>query len=533
SALGNSTTSWGSESAYANIFDDRDCEFSLGQFIWTGFDYIGEPTPYHTKNSYFGQVDTAGFPKDSYYMYRAEWTDYHFAPMIHICPYWDFSDGQMIDVRVITNAPKVELYFNDEIVDGPRKIDHERSRHTACDYRIPYSNGKLLAIAYDEFNNELCREEKRSFGNATQIVLTPDRMSMKGDGVDMIFVEISMIDMEGNPVENANNRVHVKVSGAGRLVGLDNGDSTDYDEYKGTSRRLFSGKLLAMIGSKQEEGDITVEVTSPSLPDASVTLYSYKTEPIPGISCHMENIESTGNNLDEIPVRKIAIISPLGFEMDPEHNDIELHAALYPENTSYFEFRWKATDINGVPTRIAKITPDPMNPLACTVTALGDGVFQVRLATKNGGEKVDIYTSQTFTVSGMGAIAKDPYEFISAGSKDDEFGKITIGNEHGIATDREGESGVSFGNIDFGSTGSSKIRMSIFELASEPITFEIYRGKKEDGNCLGSFTYHKPSIWNVYQIEDYELPETLTGVQELTFVFHEKVHFKGFQFIKE
>ncbi len=533
SALGNSTTSWGSENCYANIFDDRDCEFSLGQFIWSGFDYIGEPTPYQTKNSYFGQVDTAGFPKDSYYMYQAEWTDYRYAPMIHICPYWDFSDGQMIDVRVISNAPKIELYFNDELVDGPRNIDHEKSRHTVCEYRMPYQNGKLLAIAYDEFDNELCREERRSFGNATQIVLTPDRTSMNGDGVDMIFVEISMIDMEGNPVENANNRVNVYVTGAGRLVGLDNGDSTDYDEYKGTSRRLFSGKLLAMIASKQEEGDIYVQVTSPSLPDASVTLYARKAEPIPGISCQMENIESTGDILNEIPVRKIAIISPSGFEMSPEQNTIELHAALYPENTSYFEFRWKATDINGVPTKIAKITPDPMNPLACTVTALGDGVFQVRLATKNGGDKVDIYTSQTFTVTGMGAIAKDPYDFISAGFHEATFGKITIGNERGIATDREGDSGVTFGNIDFGEKGSSRIQVSIFELASEPIDFEIYKGKREDGVCLGTFHYHKKSIWNTYQVEEYDLPEKLCGVQELTFVFHEKVHFKGFIFKQE
>jgi len=533
SAFGNSTTSWGSENAYANIFDDRDTEFSLGQFIWSGFDYIGEPTPYHTKNSYFGQVDTAGFPKDSFYMYQAEWTDHHFAPMIHICPYWDFSDGQMIDVRVFTNAPKMELYFNDELVDGMRTIDHEHSRHTACDYRLPYQNGKLLAIAYDEFDNELCREERRSFGNATQIVLTPDRMSMKGDGVDMIFLTISMIDMEGNPVENANNRVSVKVSGAGRLVGLDNGDSTDYDEYKGTSRRLFSGKLLAMIGSKQEEGDIFVEVSSPSLPNASVTLYSYKTEPIPGISCNMENIETTGPILDEIPVRKIAIISPDGFELNEKRTSVELHAALYPENTSYFDLEWKITDLFGISSKIATITPDPFNPLASTVTASGDGVFQVRLSTKNGGDKIDLYAAQIFTVSGLGTLLKDPFAFISASSHETSFGKITPGNERGVATDREGDSGITFESVDFGTKGASKLRVSIFELASEPITFEVYKGHLEEGLCLGSFTYEKKSIWNTFQTEEYELTEKLFGIQSLTFVFHTKVHFKGFEFLQE
>ena len=96
---------------------DRDMEFSVGQFIWSGFDYIGEPTPYHTKNSYFGQIDTAGFPKDSYYVWQSAWTDYRKAPMVHIFPYWDFNVGQMIDVRVCTNCPYVELYLNGKVSD--------------------------------------------------------------------------------------------------------------------------------------------------------------------------------------------------------------------------------------------------------------------------------------------------------------------------------------------------------------------------------------------------------------------------------
>ena len=110
---GNSATSWGAKSVEACIKADRDIPFSLGQFIWAGQDYIGEPTPYHTKNSYLGHVDTAGFPKDSYYLFQAAWTDYRKAPMVHLFPYWDFSPGQMTDVRVCSNAPAVELFFND------------------------------------------------------------------------------------------------------------------------------------------------------------------------------------------------------------------------------------------------------------------------------------------------------------------------------------------------------------------------------------------------------------------------------------
>ena len=100
SSLGNSPTSWGAKSMERCVCEDRDMDFSMGQFLWTGFDYIGEPTPYHTKNSYFGQVDTAGFPKDAYYVWQSAWTDYRKAPMIHIFPYWDFNEGQNIDIRV-------------------------------------------------------------------------------------------------------------------------------------------------------------------------------------------------------------------------------------------------------------------------------------------------------------------------------------------------------------------------------------------------------------------------------------------------
>lgn len=106
SALGNSTTGWAAKNTEACIIPDRDAEFCAGQFIWTGFDYIGEPTPYDTKNSYFGQIDTAGFPKDSAYIFRAEWTDYKKSPFVHIFPYWDFIEGQEIDIRVTTNAPQ-------------------------------------------------------------------------------------------------------------------------------------------------------------------------------------------------------------------------------------------------------------------------------------------------------------------------------------------------------------------------------------------------------------------------------------------
>ena len=137
SVLGNSTTSWGAKSPERCITDDRYAEFSLGQFIWTGFDYIGEPTPYHTKNSYFGQIDTATFKKDSYYIYQSEWTDYRKKPMIHILPYWDFSENQIVDVRVCSNAPKIELKLNGKVI-GKYNIDHKKGKDLVGWWKIPY-----------------------------------------------------------------------------------------------------------------------------------------------------------------------------------------------------------------------------------------------------------------------------------------------------------------------------------------------------------------------------------------------------------
>ncbi|MEY8352857.1 DUF4982 domain-containing protein [Lachnospiraceae bacterium 54-53] len=248
SALGNSTTSWGAKSMEFLILTERDTPFSMGQFIWTGFDYIGEPTPYHTRNSYFGQIDTAGFPKDSFYFYQSAWTGYRDNPMVHIAPYWDFNENQLIDVRVMSNAPKTELFLNG-VSMGLRELEHESGTRLIGDWQLPFQKGHLYARAYDEENHLIAEDHAYSFGDSASICLTPDKPVMAADGGDLIFVTIRTLDENNIPVENANNRVHITVEGPGRLVGLDNGDSTDTDSYKGSSKRLFSGKLLAIIAS--------------------------------------------------------------------------------------------------------------------------------------------------------------------------------------------------------------------------------------------------------------------------------------------
>ena len=140
SSLGNSFTSWGGHSYEEVAGIDRDIPYSMGQFLWSGFDYIGEPTPYHSKNSYFGQIDTAGFGKDAFYFWQSVWTDPAKAPMIHIIPcYWDFNEGQIIDVRVVSNLDHVELFLNGKSL-GKKELTHRPGSglDLIANYSVPY-----------------------------------------------------------------------------------------------------------------------------------------------------------------------------------------------------------------------------------------------------------------------------------------------------------------------------------------------------------------------------------------------------------
>ncbi|OPJ59277.1 glycoside hydrolase family 2 TIM barrel-domain containing protein [Clostridium oryzae] len=534
SALGNSTTSWGAKSAEACILAERDTHFSLGQFLWTGFDYIGEPTPYHTKNSYFGQIDTATFKKDSYYIYQAEWTDYKSKPMVHIFPYWDFNKGQTIDVRVCSNAPKIELQFNGKTV-GTYDIDHEHGIQLVGCWKIPYEEGELKAIAYDKSGRIIAEDIKRSFGDAKKIKLNPDKEIIAADGTDLIFVEITMEDEKGNAVENANNRVNVNVTGAGRLLGLDNGDSTDYDQYKGLSRRLFSGKLMAIIGSTLELGIIRLEVSSEGLDSKSIEFEALPAadKELTGISANMENkaMLCVMGNIDEIPLRKIEIISNSGQTFDETRKDIIVTAQLYPENTSFKEVEWSVVNDVGIPSNIAKVEA---NGLEAKVTAFGDGEFRIRCTSKNGTHKTKLISELELRAIGLGLAYKDPYGFISAGLYDYSKGEVTNGNERGVATSRDGETQVGFHGIDFGNYGSDTITIPIFALSDEEYPIEIWKGmpEEEGSELLANVIYQKESKWNVYQEQTYKLPKKLKGITSVCFVLRQKVHIKGFTFEK-
>jgi beta-galactosidase len=533
SALGNSPTSWGAKSPEACITADRDTPFSLGQFIWSGFDYIGEPTPYHTKNSYFGQIDTATFPKDSYYLYQAEWTDYKTRPMVHLYPYWDFNPGQLIDVCAVSNAPRIELRFNGETV-GYHDIDHVHGAKLVGRWKLPYREGILTALAYDEAGLVIATASRSSFGDASRIRLTPDKLTMQADGTDLIFVEIAMEDEAGCPVENANNRVQVEVSGAGRLLGLDNGDSTDYDPYKGLSRRLFSGKLMAVIGAALTPGGITVRVSSTGMESRSLELEALPSEvSVEGLSANMGNEDMTvlTGRADEIPLRKIELESAGGQQLDASRKQVEVQARLYPPDTSYTELEWSVVDDAGIKSNIARVEGKGHTAV---LTALGDGSFRVRCTSRNGTDRIKLISQLEFQVSGIGTAYLDPYGFVSAGLYDYSKGEISNGNERGVATSRELETQVGFHNIDFGPYGSDTITLPIFALSSEEYPLQIWEGMPgEEGSLLvADVVYQKPSKWNTYQEETFKLSKRLSGVTSLAFVVRQKIHLKGFSFTR-
>lgn len=476
SALGNSSTSWGARSAEACIKFDLDTRYSLGQFIWVGQDHLGEPTPYHTKNSYFGHIDTAGFPKDSYYLFQAAWTDYKKVPMVHLLPYWDFSPEQIIDVQVYTNAPGIELFFNNESL-GKVTLKNRFS----ANWQIAYQSGTLRAVAYDEHDAVIAEECRSSFGDAESLQIQRERFG------ELEFITVIAADRNGNCVENANCRVRISVEG-GKLLTLDNGDSTDYDQYRTDSRRLFSGKLLAVV--KCESGNP------------------------PHITAAMDDTD--------IPIRKIEL---------KVHN-YAVSARIFPENATYCDLYWRLTDAVGIdsPLGILKVAA---NGKSAEVIPRGDGRVYVRCAAKNGRGHLTIISQQFINITGMGKAFLDPYGFVSAGLCNCSNAELSNGNERGIATLHSGESHVGFKDVDFGDYGSDEITIPLFPFGKEPFNFEIWEGMpSEGGELLCTAAYDRGSVWATYQEAVYKLPRRLRGVTVLCLVFREKVHIKGFSFKK-
>jgi beta-galactosidase len=267
SSYDNSVVSWGT-SAEGSWKSVNTSNFIAGEFIWTGFDYIGEPTPYGwpSKSSYFGAIDTAGFPKDIYYFYQSRW-NYSGPTMVHITPmdWTSWTAGESVPVYVYSNADSVELFLNGTSL-GSKNVDPKPADANSghLQWSVTFATGTLEAKA-TKGGAVVATDTVQTAGAATAVSLTVDRAAIAADGLDLAYVEADVVDSKGVLVPQAGNEITFSVTGPGALVGVDNGDSINHESYKGTSHAAFSGKALAIVQATTTPGMVTVQATSGTL----------------------------------------------------------------------------------------------------------------------------------------------------------------------------------------------------------------------------------------------------------------------------
>ncbi|NDV69353.1 DUF4982 domain-containing protein [Dysgonomonas sp. 25] len=266
SAYDNSRTPWGTTHERSWQLTKK-YDFLSGLYIWTGFDYLGEPTPYWwpSRSSYFGIIDLAGFPKDVYYMYQSEWTD---KAMLHIFPHWNWTPGQAVDIWAYYNqADEVELFLNGESLGKRSKKGDE----VKVWWRVPYQAGTLKAISRKGGKEVLVREIKTA-GNPVELRLTADRDTLDANGTDLSFITVEALDADGYPVPIADNMINFSTKGNGFIAGTDNGDPTNHHSLKKPSRALFNGKALVVVQSDGKKGDIELTATAEGLKSATINI---------------------------------------------------------------------------------------------------------------------------------------------------------------------------------------------------------------------------------------------------------------------
>ena len=521
SCLGNCSSNWGAVSAAQAVLNDRGTPWSMGQYVWAGWDYIGEPTPYFTKSSYFGQIDTAGFEKDTYWLYKAEWTDYRTEPFVHLLPYWDFNEGQLIDIRVYSNAPDTELFFNG-ISQGKFRIDHEKGKQFSGTWQIPYAPGTVKAAAYDEKGTVIAEETIRTPGDPALIVLTRERDCDTGN---MCFIDISTTDADGIPVPNARSCVTVRVTGDAELCGLDNGDSTDYDRYQSAdgrthTRRLFSNRLLAVVRKRSPDAAFSVIAVSRDLQPAVFG------EPSAGMLPAYSGIVPAYCGI--VPVRKIELVCTDSENMDKEHCSVTVTARIRPANATFTQLEWKAVRLEGIRSDCAEVA---VHGNEAVVTAVADGGFRLRCTCSNGRPGPEIISELEFSVSGMGTVTLNPYRLVEACRYDSCLIKPALSFQGGVYT-LDGRNWFLFNNVDFGTDGADTVTVPVFSFDTE-LPLELWDGRPDGGGRkLLSCTYTAPGIYNAYSDNTFVLPERLFGVHSIAVATKTRLSLQGFRFEK-
>ena len=245
----------------------RDFDFMIGEFLWTGFDYLGESWGWPGRTNNFGIIDLAGFPKDSYYLYQSMWSD---KPMVHILPHWTWpgKEGVEIPVVVYTNGDDAELFYNGRSL-GRKTIDRQEEMQAV--WLVPYKAGTVTAVAYKD-GREIARTSHRTASKPAAVKLSADRKTISTDKREVVYITADITDARGNFVPYADNHLTFEVTGPYKLIGVENGDIIDLSPHKVLDRKAFMGKALLILQATGEKGVLRVKAKSPALKSNTVTV---------------------------------------------------------------------------------------------------------------------------------------------------------------------------------------------------------------------------------------------------------------------
>nr|WP_274946438.1 glycoside hydrolase family 2 TIM barrel-domain containing protein [Hoylesella shahii] len=267
SAYDNSCTSW-SATHEATWDVVKHTPFCSGQFIWTGFDYIGEPTPFNfpARSSYFGIVDLAGFPKDAYYLYQSEWTN---KTVLHLFPHWNWMPGQTIDLWCYyNNADEVELFVNGQSRGVKRKAN-EHEYHVM--WRERFEPGTVRVVSR-KAGRQVAERTVNTAAQPHHLRLTPNRKTLLANGRSLVFITVEVVDKDGNLCPWAENEVFFSLNGHASIAGVDNGSPFSLERFKDNRRKAFFGKCLVVVQAGNDEGEVNLKAKSIGLEDAELKL---------------------------------------------------------------------------------------------------------------------------------------------------------------------------------------------------------------------------------------------------------------------
>lgn len=265
-----------------NFIYDEELPYMIGEFIWTGIDYLGEPTPYYVEwpshSSYFGAVDLATLPKDRFYLYRSHWNKSE--ETLHILPHWTWNgrEGEVTPIFVYTNHPTAEVFINGKSqgkqtknlsiplreTENPesQKTFERQKRYRLMWLNTKYEPGSVKVVAYNDKGEAVAEKEIHTAGKPYQIKLTADRNYIKADGKDLAYITVEVVDKEGNVCPNINDLVQFEVKGAGKFRASANGDATSLDLFHEPKMHLFNGKLMAIVQASEKTGEIIFKAKS-------------------------------------------------------------------------------------------------------------------------------------------------------------------------------------------------------------------------------------------------------------------------------